>query len=242
MQDKNRNDAAGEAGEGFSKLEWIALAAFFALVAAALTFLPVREALEGAADWVGSLGWWAPAGFVAIYVLCALALIPRTILTVAAGMLFGMGWGLLWSLLAANLASSLAFLAARHFAHGAVSRRIRNHDRLDSLDRAVVREGWRIVALTRLSPVFPYSVLNYAYGLTRVRWSQFAYGTFVGMLPGFAMLVALGDLTGLAAEAGEEGSSPARTLALCLAAVAATVATILITRFAKQALRSRESA
>ncbi len=230
---RDEEDGAG-GRDGFSKLEWAALGCFLAAIAAALAFLPVRDALEAAADWVGSLGWWAPVGFVLVYVLCALALLPRTILTVASGLLFGVAWGLLWSLLAANLASSIAFLAARHFARGFISRHIHNHDRLDSLDRAVAREGWRIVALTRLTPVFPYSVLNYAYGLTRVRWRQFALGTFLGMLPGFTMLVALGDLTGQVAD-GE--SSPVRTFVLVVAAVGATLATVLITRFARRSLR-----
>lgn len=234
------NDSGRPVGDGFSKLEWIALATLLGLALAAALFLPVREALDRATNWVGTLGWWAPPGFVALYVLCALALIPRTILTVAAGLLFGVGWGLLWSVLAANLASNLAFLAARHLFREPLSRRFRL-TRLDSLDQAVADEGWRLVALTRLSPVFPYSVLNYAYGLTRVPWREFAFGTFAGMLPGFALLVSLGDLAGLAAEAGEGESSTAELAALAAAAVVAGAATFLITRFAKRALQSRES-
>src|SRR5690606_3595299 len=94
-----------------ARLEWTALALLLAGLVMALRFLPVRAALERAALWIESLGWWAPAAFVALYVLCVLLLVPRTVLTVAAGFLFGFGEGALWALLSINLGANLAFLS-----------------------------------------------------------------------------------------------------------------------------------
>lgn len=220
-----------------ARLEWVLLAVLVAGLGFGLRFLHVRETLERATDWIDSLGWWAPAAFVALYVLCTLLLIPRSVLTVAAGFLFGFGWGGLWALLAVNLGANLAFLAGKHYARAAVERHTRDHGRLDALDRAVARGGWKIVALTRLSPVFPYSLLNYAFGLTRVSWRRFFFGSALGLLPGTLLLVGLGSLTDFAAERGGESPGVFMSLAIAAAAVVALGATLLVTRFARRVLR-----
>lgn len=223
-----------------ARLEWIALAVLLAVLTLAQRSVPFRAALERATLWIESLGWWAPAAFVTLYVLCALLLIPRTVLTVASGFLFGFGWGILWALLAINLAANLAFAIGRCFFREAVARstRIRGNgrDRLRFLDLAVRRDGWRIVALTRLSPVFPYSLLNYAFGLTRVTWGQYLLGSFAGMLPGTLLLVSLGTLTDFAAERSAQNPGRFSHLALAGTVFAAFGATLLIARFAKREL------
>jgi uncharacterized membrane protein YdjX (TVP38/TMEM64 family) len=198
----------------------------------------VRASLERATLWIESLGWWAPTTFVLIYVACALLLVPRAVLTVGAGFLFGPLWGLLWALLAINLGAHLAFLSGRHLARAAVERRARGHGRLQALDDAVSGGGWRIVALTRLSPVFPYSFLNYAYGLTRVGWSDFAIGSLVGMFPGTLLLVILGTLTDFAAERSGQDAGPLVTALLAIGVIIALLATWVVTRVARRVLES----
>jgi uncharacterized membrane protein YdjX (TVP38/TMEM64 family) len=218
------------------RLEWIALGLLLTGLAFALRFLPVRASLERATLWIESLGWWAPATFVVLYVACTLLLVPRTVLTVGAGFLFGPLWGLLWALLAINLGAHLAFLSGRHFARSAIERRTRDRGRLQALDHAVTGGGWRIVALTRLSPVFPYSLLNYAYGLTRVGWGNFALGSLVGMFPGTLLLVILGTLTDFAAERSGQHSSPFVGILLATGVIIALLATWVVTRVARRVL------
>ena len=163
---------------------------------------------------------------------------PRAVLTVGAGFLFGPLWGLLWALLAINLGAHLAFLSGRHLARAAVERRARGHGRLQALDDAVSGGGWRIVALTRLSPVFPYSFLNYAYGLTRVGWSDFALGSLAGMFPGTLLLVILGTLTDFAAERSGQDAGPLVTALLAIGVIIALLATWVVTRVARRVLES----
>ena len=220
------------------RLEWIALGLILTGLAFALRSLPVRASLERATLWIESLGWWAPATFVLIYVACALLLVPRAVLTVGAGFLFGPLWGLLWALLAINLGAHLAFLSGRHLARAAVERRTHDHGRLQALDDAVSGGGWRIVALTRLSPVFPYSFLNYAYGLTRVGWSDFAFGSLAGMFPGTLLLVILGTLTDFAAERSGQHAGPLVTALLAIGVIIALLATWVVTRAARRVLES----
>ena len=231
MPDPGKNAAAR-----LVRIEWIGLALLLLALAFALRSLPVRDSLERATLWIESLGWWAPATFLVLYVVCTLLLVPRTILTVGAGFLFGPLQGLLWALLAINLGATLAFWLGRHLARGIVERRTRDHGRIQALDRAVARDGWRIVALTRLTPVFPYSLLNYAYGLTKVSWHQFALGSFAGMFPGTLMLVILGTFTDFAAERSDHPQGLLVNILYATGVAGKLLATWVVTRFAKRAL------
>lgn len=224
-----------------ARLEWIALGLVLIGVAFALRSLPVRASLEKATLWIESLGWWAPVAFLVLYVICTLLLVPRTVLTVGAGFLFGPIGGLILALGAINLGANLAFALGRHFARGAVERRIRDHRRLRSLEHAVARGGWRFVALTRLTPIFPYSVLNYAFGLTRVRWVSFAAGSFAGMFPGTLLLVILGSLTDFAAERSGSHPGPWVNVLLAIVVAIALVATWIVSRLAKRVLDRHRS-
>src|SRR5512133_1182201 len=106
-----RDSAATGRVDRVARLEWIVLGFVLLGLALALRSLPVRASLEKATLWIESLGWWAPAAFLVLYVICTLLLVPRTVLTVGAGFLFGPLWGLLWALLSINLGAHLAFLS-----------------------------------------------------------------------------------------------------------------------------------
>jgi uncharacterized membrane protein YdjX (TVP38/TMEM64 family) len=190
------------------------------------------------AAWVDGLGVWGPLAFVAGYAVAVVAFVPGSILTLAAGAIFGVAEGTLWVFVAAVLGSTGAFLVARHGARRQVERRIEGDARFAAIDRAVAREGGKIVLLLRLSPVFPFNLLNYALGLTKVRLRDYLLGS-VGMLPGTLLYVYSGKVAGdVAAAAG--GAPVARGAGyyavLGLGLLATLAVTVLVTRTARRAL------
>jgi uncharacterized membrane protein YdjX (TVP38/TMEM64 family) len=195
------------------------------------------------AERVRDLGAWGPAAFVAGYVLAAVVGVPGSLLTLAAGAIFGLWAGTLWVFVGATLGASAAFLVARYVARGAVERRAARDPRFrqfQAIDRAIAADGRRVVFLLRLSPAVPFTLLNYLLGLTRVRFADFVVAS-VGMLPGTLLYVYTGKVAGDVAAAAGRGA-PARgagyyaVLALGLAATVAV--TVLLTRAARRALRA----
>ncbi len=177
------------------------------------------------ADRVRGLGPWGPLAFGVAYVGSVVAMVPASPLTLAAGAIFGVGTGFLVVVIASNVGATLAFLIARSGGRGPVSRWLARRPRLAALDSAVDRGGWKVVALLRLSPVVPFNVLNYALGLTSVRFGPSVAATAVAMLPGTLLYVSLGDagLAGLEAASGGR-SRTAGEWALLGVGVAATAA------------------
>jgi uncharacterized membrane protein YdjX (TVP38/TMEM64 family) len=196
---------------------------------------PILEATER----VQRAGPIAPLLFIALYVMATVGLVPGAALSLAGGAIFGVARGVPIVFTGATLGACAAFLLARHVARPAVERRLAGDPRYSRIDAAVGREGARIVLLLRLSPVVPFNLLNYALGITRVRFRDFAVAS-VGMLPGTLLYVvsgrALGELTVIAA-----GASPARgpaSIAVLVLGLAATLAVVVVlTRLARTALR-----
>jgi len=189
-------------------------------------------------EWVQGLGAWAPIAFVAGYVLAAIAFVPGALLTLGGGAIFGLARGTLYVFVAASLGACAAFLIARYAARELVERKLATDARFAAIDRAVAREGRKIVFLLRLSPLFPYNLLNYALGLTNVSFLDYALGCF-GMLPGTFLYVYSGKVAGdvAAAAAGVSPSRGAAEYAMVVVGLLATIAvTALITRAARRAL------
>ncbi|MES2521233.1 MAG: TVP38/TMEM64 family protein [Gemmatimonadota bacterium] len=190
--------------------------------------------------WIGGLGPLGPALFIAGYIVATVAGIPGSLLTLAAGAIFGLWAGVAYVFVGATLGASAAFLVSRYVARSAIERRISGNPRFQAIDRSIAEDGRRIVFLLRLSPVFPFTLLNYALGLSRVRFIDFVVAS-VGMLPGTVLFVYYGKLAGdVAAVAG--GAAPARGAgyyALLGLGLAATIlVTVVITRAAKRALQA----
>jgi len=190
------------------------------------------------AEWVDGLGPLGPVVFVLGYVVAVVAFIPGSVLTLAAGAIFGLAEGTVYVFIAAVIGSTLAFLIARHGARATIEKRIEGDARFAAIDRAVGAEGRKIVLLLRLSPVFPFNLLNYALGLTKVRLADYLIAS-IGMLPGTLLYVYTGKLAGdVAAVAGgvetERGVAEWSVLALGFAAT--LVVTVLVTRIARRAL------
>jgi uncharacterized membrane protein YdjX (TVP38/TMEM64 family) len=215
-----------------------------ALVVVALAALVVLGRQAGGyvpqfAQWVNGLGVWGPVVFIIGYTLAAVAFVPGSLLTLAAGAIFGLAQGVVYVFIAAVLGSSAAFLVSRYLARGAIERRLASNPRFAAIDRAVGAQGRKIVFLLRLSPVFPFNLLNYGLGLTKVSFADYVAAS-VGMLPGTLLYVYYGKLAGdVAALAGgaapEKGGGYYAVLILGLAAT--IVVTTIVTRTARRALR-----
>ncbi len=194
------------------------------------------------AQWVEGLGVWGPIVFILGYAVAAVAFIPGSLLTLASGAIFGLAKGTVYTFIGATLGASAAFLVARYGARGAIERRIAGNPKFAAIDKAVGREGFKIVALLRLSPVFPFNLLNYALGLTKVSFWQYAAAS-IAMLPGTLLYVYYGKAAGsLAALAGGAGGAETEKgagswVVLGLGLVATIVVTTFVTRLAGKALR-----
>jgi uncharacterized membrane protein YdjX (TVP38/TMEM64 family) len=177
-----------------------------------------RDRFDGAAleAWVQEAGVAAPVLFMLIYALAAVLLLPGSVLTLAGGALFGPVLGTLYNLAGATLGATLAFLVARYLASDWVTRRAGG--RVKQLINGVEGEGWRFVAFLRLVPLFPFNLLNYALGLTRIRLSHYVLASLVCMLPATVAFTYLG-YAGREAVAGGGGLLQKALLALALLAV-----------------------
>lgn len=189
--------------------------------------------------WVAEQGVWGPVVFIAGYAVATVLLVPGSLLTLAAGAVFGVAAGVAYVFAGAVLGATLAFLVARHLARGAVERRIAADPRFERIDAAVARDGRKIVFLLRLSPVLPFNLLNYALGLTRVRLADYVVAS-LGMLPGTLLYVYSGrvaaDAASLAGGAGG-GRSAGEYAVLVLGLVATVIVTLMVTLIARNALR-----
>lgn len=192
--------------------------------------------LQSLLRWVPTLGPWGPVAFIAGYVLATVAFVPGSVLTLAAGAIFGLAEGIVYVWIAASLGACAAFGLSRSVARGAIERRIAGNARFAAIDRAIAVEGRKIAFLVRLSPVFPFSLLNYALGLTRVRFVDYAFGC-LGMLPGTVLYVYLGSLAGEAAGGGASGQSTLEWIFKAAGLVVTLIVTVVITRIARRALR-----
>ena len=211
-------------------------------VATAQSFNP-QELLRSALKWIESLGYVGGLAFVLIYILATVAFIPGSILTLGAGVVFGVVLGSLYVFVGATLGAIAAFLVGRYLARNWISKKIDGNAKFTAIDRAVADEGFKIVLLTRLSPVFPFNLLNYAFGITGVSLKDYAIAS-VGMVPGTVMYVYLGSLGGDIARIGSENqpSELSTQWAIRIIGFIATVAvTFYITRLANKALAEIES-
>ncbi len=208
----------------------------FGFVSTVQTFF--QNTLEGIED-LGPLG---PIIFIGLYIVSTVLFLPGSILTLGAGAVFGVVLGALCVVVGATIGANVAFLIGRYLARERVAKMIEGNAKFAAIDRAVGREGWKIVGLIRLSPAFPFNVLNYAFGLTQVSFIDNLIGT-LGIVPGTIMYVYIGSLIGSVAQigAGEGADDPqAATVQWIIRIVGliATVAvTVYVTKIARKALK-----
>jgi uncharacterized membrane protein YdjX (TVP38/TMEM64 family) len=195
--------------------------------------------LQSALQWIDDLGFWGPFAFIVLYVVATVGFLPGSIVTLGAGVVFGVVEGSLYVFIGAMLGATAAFIVGRYIARDWVAGKIAGNQRFKAIDDAIGREGRKIIFLIRLSPAFPFNLLNYALGLTRVSLKDYVLGT-TGIIPGTIMYVYLGSLAGSLAMigAGETPSNLWIQWTIRIVGFIATVAvTVYVTRIARKALR-----
>ena len=205
---------------------------------AAIPIFNPQELLRSALKWVASLGYIGGLVFMLIYIVATVAFIPGSVLTLGAGVLFGVVLGSLYVFVGATLGAIAAFLVGRYLARDWVRKKIEGNQEFAAIDRAVAHAGFKIVLLTRLSPVFPFNLLNYAFGVTGVTLKDYALAS-VGMFPGTVMYVYIGSLAGDIARIGSDNQPTDSTIqwAIRIVGFIATVAvTLYVTSIARKAI------
>lgn len=202
----------------------------------------INNVLQDALRWIDSLGTWGLIAFIIIYTLAAVFLIPGSILTLGAGVIFGLFKGSIIVSLASTLGATAAFLVGRYFTRGWVAEQIEARPKFRAIDEAVAKEGWKIVGLTRLSPVFPFIFVNYAFGITKVSLIDYIVASWIGMMPGTVMYVYLGSLIGdIATLTQSRERTPLEWSLYILGLIVTVIVTVYITKIARKALENQIS-
>src|SRR5213594_945568 len=222
-----------------SRLKWLVYVIAGVALVLAVKYFHVQDLLKAALDWIGKLGAWGPVIFIGIYVVAAVLFIPGSVLTLGAGALFGVVLGSVCVSIGATLGATAAFLVGRYLARDAIARKIEKNEKFAAIDRAVADEGWKIVFLTRLSPVFPFTLLNYAFGLTRVKLRHYVLASWLGMIPGTVMYVYLGSLVNIGA--GHRQRTTGGWVLYGVGLLATVTVTVFVTRLARKALAKKIS-
>lgn len=206
----------------------------------AAKYFNLQQVFRDAMAWIEEAGPVGYLVFFGLYIAACVFMVPGFILTLGAGAVFGVVKGALLVSLSSTVGATAAFLVGRYLARDMVARRVEGNANFRAVDEAVAAEGWKIVGLMRLSPVFPFNLLNYAFGLTRVSLRDYVLASWIGMIPGTVMYVYLGSLAGSLADLGSKEGGRTRSLAewaMFIIGLIATVAvTVVITHIARRAL------
>lgn len=195
----------------------------------------MEELLHSFQGWVvglGPLGWVL---YALVYAVCCVLFVPASVLTLGAGAIYGLGTGTAVVLVGATLGATLSFLLAKSVLRKKIERMSAGNAKFQALDRAIGKEGAKIVFLVRLAPVFPFTYINYAFGLTGVKTLPYVVASFFGMIPGTFAYVYLGSA---AAGAASGEADTTKKIVQIAGAVVALVVTIFVARVATKAIRS----
>jgi uncharacterized membrane protein YdjX (TVP38/TMEM64 family) len=230
--------ASGRLGSSIVKVAL--LAAIVAGLLLAVMHFNLQQVFRETLGWIEAAGPVGPIVFFGLYIVACVFMLPGSVLTLGAGALFGIFKGVLLVSLSSTVGATAAFLVGRYLAREMVVRRVMGNSTFHAVDEAVASEGLKIVVLTRLSPVFPFNLLNYAFGLTRVSLRDYVLATWVGMIPGTVLYVYLGSLAGSLAELGARDGGRARTPAewalYAVGLIATLVVTVVLARIARRVL------
>ncbi len=217
---------------------WLLLAALVVLLLA-FWQLPVADWLQLAVDWIETHPGWSWLAFIMLYIVVGVLLAPASLLTMAAGALFGLLQGVVVVSLASVAAALVAFLIGRGLAREHALKLVQKMPKFMALDRAIAQNGFLVVLLTRLSPVFPFGLQNYAYSVTAVKLRDYVLASWIGMIPGTIMYVYFGSVArSLAAIfSGEVEAGGAGRIFFVIGLIATVLVTVLVTRMATRILQ-----
>ena len=218
--------------------KWLGLLLALIALGAAWSFLPVKEWAAAFNAWIEQRGAWGAVIFIAAYALATVLFFPGSVLTIGAGLAFGLWRGFVIVSAGATLGASLAFLVARYFLRHRVEAAAKNNAKFAAMDEAISREGWKMVALLRLSPLLPFNLSNYLYGVTGIGFWPYVAASWAGMLPGTFLYVYLGAAGREAASGNAAG--PWKWVLFGAGLVATIVVTVWISRVAKKALPDKK--
>lgn len=222
--------------------KWIGIGLLIAALMISSRLLPMGEWLTAFQHWLAELGPLGYLFFILAYVLATLLFIPGWPLTVGAGFAFGLVAGAALVSFSSTLGAALAFLIARHLARKPVAEWTSRHDSFRAIDGAIGREGWKLILLLRLSPLIPFNLSNYFYGITAVRFWPCVLASWLGMLPGTILYVYLGTIgrVGLDSATTDAERGPLQWILLGVGLVTTLAVTIWVARIARRALREAD--
>ena len=208
-------------------------------ILSALYFLPIADWILALVSWAQSQGVRGMFVYGAFYAILTVFMIPGSLMTLGAGFIYGPLQGILLVSPASVLGASGAFIFGRYLFRSAIADRIQKNPKFAAVDRAIGKQGFKIVLLLRLSPLFPFTLLNYALGLTRISLWHYIASSFIGMLPGTFLYIYLGSIATTLGEAfsGGQKDDPFKSALYWGGLLATIVVTIFITRIAKKALK-----
>src|SRR5438093_3711058 len=222
----------------------IALVAIVIALFLVMRFLPVREWLRSFNDWVGQMGIAGIFIFISVYAVATVLMAPGSILTIGAGFAFGLWKGFLAVSAGATLGASLAFLVARFIARERVAAIAQRNEKFREMDSAIGKQGAKLIFLLRLSPVIPFNLSNYLYGLTGVKFWPYVLASWIGMMPGTFLYVYIGTAgkAAVSAAAGGEAVQRGWQYWTCtgVGLAATIIVTIWVTKIARDALKKTE--
>lgn len=204
-------------------------------------FARISQALEGFVDSIDQLGWIAPFVFILVYIVITVAFLPASVVTLGAGATFGPVFGSIYVFIGAMLGATAAFLVGRFVARDWIAKKMESKPFFKALDNAIAEEGLKLIFLIRLSPAFPFNLLNYALGLTKVSIKDYVLGT-TGIIPGTIMYVYLGFIAREAAMLGDTSGATWQEVAIkwtinILLLVTIVAISLYIAKIARKALK-----
>ena len=220
-------------------IKLIVLCIIIVAVIAATALVPVKDWLVKVLQWTQGLGIWGPVFVAAFYIVACILFLPGSVLTLGAGFIFKLLVGTITVSIGSTLGACAAFLVGRTVGRDWVAKKVAKNEKFTAIDNAVGQEGFKIVLLIRLSPVFPFNLLNYAFGLTKVSFAKYALGSWIGMLPGTIMYAYFGaGLRSLAdAAAGKVETGVTGQIFFWFGLAATIAVTVLVTHIARKALK-----
>ena len=216
---------------------WFVLLFFISLIVVCQIKFEIIQKVPNVIERTASSGPVGYLGFILIYIVSTVMMLPGSPLTFTAGALFGFWKGLIFVSIGSTLGASCAFMVSRYLIRKSIEKRVLKNKKFQSIDNEIDEQGWKIVILARLSPIIPFFLLNYALGITKIRFIHFIFASWVGMIPGTTVYVLMGTMGGAFIN-GKKSSFEWVLLGIGL--IATILVTLLISKIVKNSQAHNE--
>ena len=216
---------------------WVVLLFFISLIVVCQIKFEIIQKIPNIIEKTASSGPVGYLGFILIYIVSTVMMLPGSPLTFTAGALFGFWKGLILVSLSSTLGATCAFMVSRYLIRKSIEKRVLKNKKFQSIDNEIDEQGWKIVILARLSPIIPFFLLNYALGITKIRFIHFIFASWVGMIPGTTVYVLMGTMGGAFIN-GKKSSF--EWLLLGMGLIATILVTLLISKIVKNSQAHNE--